>query len=75
MVLTDVQLEAAQQVGQRMANRIRRLSISVTGNTRVSASCGVAIYHTGDTMESMLERADAAMYREKLATKNVLKSL
>ena len=68
VVLTDVQLAEARRIGQRIANRIRQLNVSMTGN-RVSASFGIAMSRADDTMQTLLARADAAMYREKLASR------
>jgi diguanylate cyclase (GGDEF)-like protein len=36
---------------------------------RINASIGLAEYRPGETMEQLLDRADAAMYRQKAATR------
>ena len=53
--------ELAGRIGAEVAEPLRAAGVT----THVRASVGTAVSVPGDTAESLLERADAAMYRDK----------
>ncbi|MEO8808772.1 MAG: diguanylate cyclase [Rhodanobacter sp.] len=70
-VLDNVGVEEATQVATRLCRRVHRLEIPVRDEEDLlSISIGVALRHHGDTLESLIERADQAMYRAKLHGRN-----
>ena len=63
MVMPQTDLEAASMLGERLRAKVQRqMSITVSG--------GVASAIDGDSPESLLERADTAMYRAKCIGRN-----
>jgi len=56
--------ELAEALRSRTADRASRVSLR-NGQVSVSLSIGVAAPREGDTLESLVERADHAMYRAK----------
>lgn len=70
-MLHDVNQEQAMQVATRLCRRVHRLEIPVNlDNLRLSVSIGLAMRSMGDTLETMIERADQAMYYVKLHGRN-----
>jgi diguanylate cyclase (GGDEF)-like protein len=70
-MLHDVNQEQALQVATRLCRRVHRLEVPVDRHDlRLSVSVGVAMCSQGDTLESMIERADQAMYYVKLHGRN-----
>jgi len=70
-MLHGIDQELAMQVATRLCRRVHRLEIPIEGKVSVlSVSIGVAIRSPGDTVESIVERADQAMYRAKLNGRN-----
>lgn len=70
-VLHGVPQAQAVQVAIRLCRRVHRLEIPVDGVERVlTISVGVAMRRPDDTPESLVERADQAMYRAKLEGRN-----
>jgi diguanylate cyclase (GGDEF)-like protein len=70
-MLYGVEQDLAMQVATRLCRRVHRLDIPVTTDGLVlSASIGIAMRAPDDTVESLVERADHAMYRAKLAGRN-----
>lgn len=70
-MLHDVNQEQAMQVATRLCRRVHRLEIPVNQeDLRLSVSIGLAMRSMGDTLESMIERADQAMYYVKLNGRN-----
>lgn len=53
--------------GARVAEQLRQLIEAITGGEagKVTASFGVAMLHADDTLEKLVKRADAALYRAK----------
>jgi diguanylate cyclase (GGDEF)-like protein len=61
----------AMQVATRLCRRVHRLEISIDGEAlMLSISIGVAMRVDGDDVESLVERADKAMYEAKLNGRN-----
>lgn len=70
-MLHDVTQDQAMQVATRLCRRVHRLEIPVDHEDfRLSVSIGLAMRSMGDTLESMIERADQAMYFVKLNGRN-----
>lgn len=70
-MLHDVNQEQALQVATRLCRRVHRLEIPVDrDDLRLSVSIGLAMRSMGDTLESLIERADQAMYYVKLHGRN-----
>ena len=66
VVLGDMQPKDALILAQRLVESVRALSITHQGRPiRVSASVGVALFESGESPESWLSRADAALYQAK----------
>jgi len=56
----------AVDVGNRLRRRVHRLEIPANGDTSfLTVSIGVAMHHTVDSLQALVERADQAMYRAK----------
>jgi diguanylate cyclase (GGDEF)-like protein/putative nucleotidyltransferase with HDIG domain len=58
-------LEAAERRAERLRAAITRLRIPREPNLQVSASFGVTAIEPGDSVESVLRRADKALYQSK----------
>lgn len=70
-MLYGIDQEQAMQVATRLCRRVHRLEIPVDDKiSALSVSIGVAVRSPGDTVESLVERADQAMYRAKLHGRN-----
>jgi diguanylate cyclase (GGDEF)-like protein len=70
-MLHDVNQEQALHVATRLCRRVHRMEIPVNLNDlRLSVSIGLAMRSGGDTLESLIERADQAMYYVKLHGRN-----
>lgn len=70
-MLHDVSQEQALHVATRLCRRVHRMEIPVNLNDlRLSVSIGLAMRSMGDTLESLIERADQAMYYVKLHGRN-----
>jgi diguanylate cyclase (GGDEF)-like protein len=63
--------QQAMQVATRLCRRVHRLEIPVSADSQLlSISIGIAMRQDGDNVESLLERADQAMYDAKLNGRN-----
>ncbi|OOG49220.1 diguanylate cyclase [Rhodanobacter sp. C01] len=63
--------QQAMQVATRLCRRIHRLEIPVTEDAQLlSISIGIAMHQGSDDVESLVERADQAMYDAKLNGRN-----
>lgn len=63
--------QPAMQVATRLCRRVHRLEIPVDGESKwLTVSIGVAMRVDGDDLESLVERADKAMYEAKLNGRN-----
>lgn len=66
LLLTDTALEDAMRAAERVRRRVAALEIETEqARLQVTVSIGVAQLRAGETVESMLARADAALYRAK----------
>jgi diguanylate cyclase (GGDEF)-like protein len=68
VVMINVSDQTAQQVAEKLRVAIGRAEFDVVGN--VTCSFGLAQYIEGDTPETLLARADRALYRAKLNGRN-----
>jgi diguanylate cyclase (GGDEF)-like protein len=58
-------------VATRLCRRVHRLEIPIVDESLLlSVSIGVAMHKVDDDLESLVERADQAMYRAKLNGRN-----
>ena len=70
-LLDGASAQQAMQVATRLCRRIHRLEIPVTEDAQLlSISIGIAMRQDGDDVESLVERADQAMYDAKLNGRN-----
>lgn len=70
-MLFGVAQNQAMQVATRLCRRVHRLDIPVNQDGLVlSVSIGIAMRTPEDTVDSLVERSDLAMYRAKLAGRN-----
>ncbi|MEI7036944.1 diguanylate cyclase [Fulvimonas yonginensis] len=69
-MLDGVVEEQAMQVATRLCRRVHRLEIPVNAEFMLSVSIGVAMRVSGDTVETLIERADQAMYQAKVNGRN-----
>ena len=70
-MLEGIDAQEAVQVATRLCRRVHRLEIPVRDEEQLlSVSIGVAMRLRGDTLESLIDRADQAMYRAKLRGRN-----
>jgi len=67
VLVPETNLLQAQHLAQRLLESIRETPIS---GVHVTLSLGVACYRQGDTVATILSRADEAMYRAKAAGRN-----
>ncbi len=66
VVLRDTEPKDARALAQRLVESVRATKVIYNGReVRVSSSVGVALFQDGDTAESWLARADAALYQAK----------
>ncbi len=70
-LLQNTSLEVARQIAERVRMRVGEHPFEITdGSINVTLSQGIALAHEGDTVESVIERADTAMYAAKQAGRN-----
>lgn len=70
-MLDNTQSGQAMHVATRLCRRVHRLEIPIDdASTLLSISIGVAMHRKGDDLESLVERADQAMYDAKLKGRN-----
>lgn len=73
-VLPESDASNAQQLAQRLGRVIREQRIDVDGLfLRVTSSFGVAQLHSDESMDSLLCRADAALYEAKAAGRDCVR--
>ena len=70
-LLDGIPAQQAMQVATRLCRRVHRLEIPVSEDSLLlSVSIGVAVRQEGDDVESLVDRADQAMYDAKLGGRN-----
>ena len=74
LVLPETMLEAAVGMAERLRARIstEKIALGETGDITVTASFGVAQFMPEDTLETLIKRADAALYAAKAAGRNLV---
>jgi diguanylate cyclase (GGDEF)-like protein len=70
IILPDTQLAAAQLVAERVTKAVSEIGASFDANVPVTASAGIAIAETADSVSTLVQRADEAAYRAKQAGGN-----
>lgn len=71
IIMANASLEMANAIAERIREDITRAPFHVKGfNIPVTISLGVAMLRQGEYKESLLERADAAMYEAKRMGRN-----
>lgn len=74
-ILRDTGAEEGQEIAERM--RIHINSDTIRGrheNISLTLSLGIAEAHNGDSVNSLIDRADAALYAAKLAGRDCVRS-
>lgn len=77
LFLPETDMEGAMNLAERVLENLRSVhtSIEQIGHRRVTASLGVSVFNEGsDTIDSMISRADQAMYNSKKTGKNKIMS-
>jgi diguanylate cyclase (GGDEF)-like protein len=70
IICPDTDLEAAVRRAERLRLSIMKSSIGGTSSLSVTSSLGVASARRGDSVQSLLERADSCLYSAKAAGRN-----
>ena len=71
IVLPETNKQGAVETAERVRGNLEKSEISHEGNEFfITASMGVSEYRNGDTQESLLNRADLAMYHAKETGRN-----
>jgi diguanylate cyclase len=72
LILTSTPGENAEPVAERMRSGLEQRPVAFADGQmlRVTMSLGYASLQKGDTPKSLIERADAALYRAKAAGRN-----
>jgi diguanylate cyclase (GGDEF)-like protein len=74
-VLQDTPLEIARQVAERVRNRVGGHPFDIQGlGLRVTISQGIAQALPGDSVESLIHRADTALYAAKEAGRDCIRT-
>lgn len=71
LIFPETSLAVAQQVAERIREHVASTPIHLPEHTiPITISIGLTHFETGDTLESLLQRADGAMYAAKQAGRN-----
>lgn len=71
VILPETSLQGAAEVAERICTNLATTPVTYDDNAFViTASIGVSEYRLGDTLETLLRRADQAMYEAKQAGRN-----
>ncbi|KLU65250.1 putative diguanylate cyclase YdaM [Desulfosporosinus acididurans] len=71
LLLPETTINKAVVLGEKLRERLSRMDISNVGN--VTASFGVAEYNSGDTVDTIVQKADDMMYQAKSAGRNCVR--
>jgi diguanylate cyclase len=75
LIVDDADLDQATLFAERLRNNIQQMRIKIRNSDtvleRLTASFGVACYRENDTVESLFERADRALYLAKEYGRNI----
>lgn len=73
-LLVNTNGQNAVSTAERLRSAVEALRVSAGGHgLRFTASFGIAVFHSGDTLEGVLRRADQALYAAKLAGRNCVR--
>ena len=70
VLMPDTNSQMARAVGERLRTAIQTAGVHHAGGEPVTASIGVAVAAISDTVDSLLARADRAMYQAKRRGRN-----
>jgi diguanylate cyclase (GGDEF)-like protein len=70
VLMPDTTSEMARTVGERLRNAIASAEIRYANGDPLTASIGVAVAAVSDTVDSLLARADRALYQAKAQGRN-----
>ncbi|MEI7698955.1 MAG: diguanylate cyclase [Planctomycetia bacterium] len=70
IICPDTDLDAAVRRAERLRQTIMKSSIGGTSTLSVTSSFGVSTARSGDTVQSLLERADHCLYNAKATGRN-----
>ncbi|PHM18342.1 MAG: GGDEF domain-containing protein [Sulfuricurvum sp. PD_MW2] len=71
IVLNRCDVSQAQSVAEKIRAKIEQSKLLYAGkNVHVTVSAGVTVHKQGDTLDSLIERADKALYCAKKSNKN-----
>jgi len=70
LIMPNTQHDQLLQIAERVRCEMAHNSLQAISNHTVTVSLGVTTYRPGDTAESLLKRADAALYKAKLNGRN-----
>lgn len=68
LLVPETRLEGAALLAEKIRHCVERAGFEAAGC--VTVSCGVAELHAGDTLDSLVRRADGALYAAKEAGRN-----
>jgi len=69
--LPETNILGAVEIAERVRNNLEQSAVLYEGNEFfITASIGISQYRDGDTRESLLNRADQAMYTAKKSGRN-----
>ena len=73
VLLPEIDLEEGRAAAERLRQEVFNLQIpTLKGTAAVTASLGVAALNSGETLDQLLQRADAALYQAKRAGRNAV---
>ena len=70
VLMPDTSSQMARAVGERLRNAIQTAGVYHADGEPVTASIGVAVAAVSDTVDSLLARADRALYQAKRQGRN-----
>lgn len=74
-VLENTPLDMALQIAERVRGRVGGHPFDVNGlGLRMTISQGITLAHAGDSVESLIHRADTALYAAKAAGRNCIRT-